>query len=329
MQNKEFEISCNSRLHLGLFSMHENGVRINGGIGFAIELPEIRVQIKPSSEFSIHDFRKKGVSGSAVNRLLEKLENAYKKYSLHSFVSIEITGDAESNHGFGTGTAIRLASIEGLMLVNNKEISNDELVKLSGRGGTSGIGINTYFSGGLVIDLGRLNDGQKKQPSSQVKDNVNYPLLLKQSIMPDWSVGICIPSNIASLNEEEEKRFFDKTCPISEFEAYKTIYHSLMGVYASVEEGTKSIFEDSIKLLQNCEWKKEERGRHGVALLEIEKDLYKFGANVVGMSSLGPSLFFLADNVQHVIKLMKKSYPDYILLNTKASNQGRVIKCLN
>ena len=145
---RKLKIQSNSRLHLSLFSMHDAGLRINGGIGFAIELPSITVKVTPSERSTIFDGRKIGLSRDAERRLKTALENAHNHYSLNHYASIEISGEAIASHGFGSGTAVRLSCLEALMIINGVEPSNSELVRLSGRGGTSGVGVNTYFSGG-------------------------------------------------------------------------------------------------------------------------------------------------------------------------------------
>jgi len=309
--------------------MHDAGLRINGGIGFAIELPSIIVKATPSERITIFDSRNIGLSGDAERRLKTALENAHNHYSLNHYVSIEISGEAIASHGFGSGTAVRLSCLEALMILNGVELSNTELVRFSWRGGTSGIGINTYFSGGAVLDLGVKNKNSEHQPSSVFADGIEPPLVLQQHDMPGWDIGICIPSRITQLTKEQEVDFFKKTCPISESGAYKALYHSISGVFASICEQDKESFEHSIRALQECEWKKAEREIHGSALSELEGVLYKAGASAVGMSSLGPSLFFLAENVDSVIKLAEKKLSDSAFLKTKPCNRGRKIECLN
>jgi beta-ribofuranosylaminobenzene 5'-phosphate synthase len=308
--------------------MHDTGLRINGGVGFAIESPSLTLNARPSYSFIVNDNRKSGLSNEAKNRLLNSLETALNHYSLRQAVMIDISGEAIANHGFGSGTAIRLASLEALMCINDHELSNNELIDLSGRGGTSGIGINTYFSGGAVIDLGIRNSNSKHRPSSALL-NITPPLVFQRCDMPEWNIGICIPSNIKPLTRVEEEEFFNKICPIKESEAYKSLYHSVMGVMASIYENDKEAFDFSIRELQKCEWKKEERKVHGDTLLEVENILYDIGASAVGMSSLGPSLYFSANDIDKVITQAKRDLPNCVFFKTLPCNYGRKIQCLS
>ena len=306
--------------------MNDEGPRINGGIGFAITRPFLEVVSAEDADFSLIDERKLGLSNSEKSRLIACLKIAKEKYALKHSISVSISGDSITHHGFGRGTAIRLACLESLMLLNGRVASNDDLIRLSGRGGTSGIGIHTYFSGGLVIDLGRKHVGGLHIPSTQVDGAFSKPLLLQQTQMPDWDIGICIPSQIDVLSEEDEKAFFRKVCPILESEAHRAVYYSITGVYAAVRENDKPVFEASIRMLQECAWKRAEREEHGQPLVNLERELYKAGANAVGMSSLGPSLFFLADDIDAVIAKATEALPSCKFIKTKPANSGRVIK---
>jgi len=305
--------------------MHLGGSRVNGGVGFAIQLPCLNLHAEASESLCILDERKYGLNYQAKERLDCTLKSVMEKYGLKESVSINILGDADSHHSFGTGTAIRLACLEALMLINNQPVPEDELIRLSGRGGTSGIGIHTYFQGGLVLDLGCKNDGRAHIPSSQAKGELPTPLLFQQVAMPEWEIGICIPSQIKVLTEEEEKAFFIKTCPIPEAEAHKAMYYAVAGVYTAVQEHDKQVFEASIRALQECAWKKAERQIHGEALFELESQLYEMGATAVGMSSLGPSLFFFSDDMDAAIEKMQKALPSCEFIKTKPVNSGRVI----
>jgi beta-ribofuranosylaminobenzene 5'-phosphate synthase len=66
----------------------------------------------------------------------------------------------------GSKTALLLSMIEALSLLAGCDLSPSKLVELSGRGGTSGVGVSSYFSGGMIFDLGRPNDNLPFVPSS-------------------------------------------------------------------------------------------------------------------------------------------------------------------
>src|SRR5206468_3447803 len=112
------------------------------------------------------------------------------------------------------------------------------------------------------------------------------PLLLDSIQMPEWSVGLCIPTGLKTKTQEEEAEFFDRVCPIRPEESYRTLYHSLFGAYVSVRERDSTNFAKAIKEIQFCEWKQKERNEYGEELIILESKLYQLGALCVGMSSL-------------------------------------------
>ena len=309
--------------------MNADMPRINGGIGFAISSPNIKVAACASDKLYIRDNRAAGMDDSAMMRLIGALQKASELHKLESLVSLHISGDADAHYGFGTGTSVTLASLEALFLLNNFQITRDELIQLSGRGGTSGIGLHTYFDGGLVIDLGHKNYGQVPQPSSQAENNFKSPMLLARSDFPDWGVGMCIPSHIVPLSTEAEKMFFESTCPISEAEVYRTTYIALMSIFSATSEGDQEAFIEGVKAMQGCEWKQAEWSCHGQPLRDIERMLYDYGVLAVGMSSLGPSLFFVTNNIDEVIDSLRQAMLQCHFVQVLPSNHGREIMWSN
>lgn len=318
-------INISSRLHTTLISLHSNGYRQNGGFGFVIEEPSLNIRGEQSQSFEIIDHRVRGFCMDEKQRLLNVLEQTADQKKFPKKCTIEISGDVASHMGFGTGTAIRLASLELLYLINNSEYTEQEIINASGRGGTSGIGIHTYFNGGYVFDIGRSDQGGNFAPSCAMEKNSSSPLVLMHGAMPEWEIGLCIPKHIQSKSEEEEKSFFSQICPIEPSESYEALYHIIYGVLGGIKEEDRATFGKAIKNIQSCRWKSAERQLYNGQIERIEQALYDAGADSVGMSSLGASLFFIAENVQNVIKNAKELLPECNLLVTRPNNTGRII----
>lgn len=318
-------IKINARIHITLIGMNECGYRINGGCGFAVTEPSLKLSFTSSKSFAISDNRKVSLSVDEINRLHHIIAIEKDLHNFKNNINIGIQGDMLSHYGFGSGTAIRLACLEALFIANQTISKQEQLILASGRGGTSGIGINSYFKGGFIVDLGKKDNKTKHAPSHKSEDRAYLPLLMQQIEMPEWDVGICIPSSIPNKTESEETAFFDKTCPIQSKDVYETLYHSIFGIYSAVREHDKFIFCQAIKEIQQCTWKLAERSEYGSRLTNLEKLLYSCGAQAVGMSSLGPSLFFLADNIASVIEKMRGTKTDCQFILSKASNDGRQI----
>lgn len=322
MSKNKLRISAFSRLHLTLLAMHAGEYRINGGIGFAITDPACELVFSGAPVFSIDDQRADPLSHNELARLSTILHAEQERHGFATALDVTVGGRMRTHSGFGSGTAISLACLEALHRLNGSAPSPAALISASGRGGTSGVGIHTYFSGGCVFDLGRSVGIGLHEPSHQVAIP-QPPLVMDRLPMPEWDIGICIPLDIPHKTEAEERAFFERTCPLPAEAVYATVHHALFGLYAAIREADRSTFCRALRAVQECAWKKAERLEYGSALAEIEQSLYDCGAEAVGMSSLGPSLFFLADNVADVVSRMQNARPDCECFLTHPVNSGR------
>ncbi|WP_196814126.1 beta-ribofuranosylaminobenzene 5'-phosphate synthase family protein [Mesorhizobium sp. L2C085B000] len=290
----EVRVDARPRLHLGLLSLHEGAFRKNGGIGFAIEGPVAEIEICESSRLVIRDDRPLPMATSEQDILGEILEQFALDHGMARRGAIHISGGMRTHVGMGSATAIRLGAMEALALLNQTHISTERLIAASGRGGTSGIGINTYFNGGLVCDLGRPSDGGPYMPSSRTMPT-RLPLALPIVQMPPWPILLCVPRSIVPKTQQEEIAFFERTTPLPATASFEAAYIALFEIYAAVAERNYHAFCRGVTLMQETAWKRAERAEYGKTLHVLSMKLLDAGADCVGMSSLGPMLFCFAD----------------------------------
>ena len=321
---KPMRIAVRPRIHMSLLSMHNGGYRKNGGIGFALEDPKTDISISPAKQFSLIDVRHNSLTNAelaVIRRMVDSVRNVEGfKWS----VSCRLAGAARPHVGLGMGTGVRLAILEGVYRLNGAEPNAELLVRHSGRGGTSGIGIRTYFHGGMVVDLGMPADGQQFLPSSTYQPYTSPPVLAHTD-MPAWAVCLCLPLHLRSRTQEEEREFFRRTTPISETSAYETTYHAVFGVYAAAIEKNLDAFCQAIDRLQTLEWKQKEREQYGTGVEECAAKLKQYGITGVGMSSLGPLLYCFGP--RGAMLAAKKELPAdaYMIFLTTPANRGRSI----
>lgn len=321
---REVAISVFPRLHVGLLSMHADAPRMNGGIGFAIDSPGAVIEASSASAISITDVRPSPMAESELRQLRVALDTFAERLQLTAGAAIRIGGAMQTHIGMGSGTAIRLGALEALASVNRRTVGRDVLVRASGRGGTSGIGINSYFDGGLVCDLGRRKDGSHFRPSSQTK--ALAPLTLPSVNMPDWPILLCIPRGIRPKTQAEEMAFFARTTPLPAAASFETSYIALFELYAMAIEADFGAFCLGIEQMQRSAWKQAERAEYGEALAFINLRLRDAGAQCVGMSSLGPMLFCLAElsrlaGVANVARSL-----DCEVYQVRPANHGREVR---
>lgn len=317
------EIEISPRVHIGLISMHEAAPRRNGGLGFAVNGPAALVKVRSANAFEVMDRRSKPMNGQELVRLRDQLTSIREDLGLSSAATFEIAGDLLTHYGMGSGTAIRLACIEALLEVNRRVVGKEELIRLSGRGGTSGVGIETYFNGGFAMDLG-VKAGQSDHftPSSVAGADV-LPLQLHRQSFPEWPVGLCLPRKCKPKTQEEEIEFFRQVTPLPTAKSFEAAYVAVFQVLASLVEQDYHSFCNAITAMQFTEWKRLERAEYAPDVDNADRALRELGVDCVGMSSLGPMLYFFgsADALERVRAHSGQLNADIFL--TLPTNTGR------
>jgi len=323
--NKQLIIKSFPRIHITLIGMNNNSYRINGGIGFSIDTPITNSHFKLSKDIEIQDKREKKFTQDEQEKLINTIESVKNDNKMNNGITCIIESDIFPHYGLGSNTSIYLSCIEALFLLNEVTYDNSKIISLSTRGGTSGIGINTYFDGGYVFDIGIKNERDLLVPSSIANRNGKKPLVIYKGETPNWEIGICIPHYLNNKSEQEEKDFFSKYCPIGKKYINDILYESVYGITSAIIERDYKVFCQSINAIQKTRWKHLERSLYGKALLKLEKKIMQLGADCVGMSSLGPSLFFLSDNIINIINELKHDKSNLQCYISKMNNQGRLI----
>ena len=326
MQNlSRLKITAFPRIHVSLIGMNSDGYRINGGLGFSIADPKIITYFKSSTKFNIIDEREYGFTEKEKSKLINRLKNLQNQYHFKKRIECHITGESLTHYGLGTTTAIYLSTMEAFFILNNKQYNESLIKSISTRGGTSGIGINTYFRGGGIFDVGILNTSEELlQPSSISTNRNNLPLVIKHIELPNWKVGVLLPDNLLSKSELEEINFFKRACPIAKSDVQEILYYVLYGTFSSLIENSFYDFCHSINRIQQTKWKKKERNLYGNYLIDSEKILFENGSECVGMSSLGPGLYFFSENMNKIQNSLKNKAMNFYV--TELNNRPRIIE---
>lgn len=323
---KKIIISAPARLHVNLFDMSKHGYRQNGGLGFCITGFDTVIEFKVSKDFTVVDNRAVGLTKTEEKSLVDHLQEIYKKNDFSEKISIEFLSGPPPHSGFGTGTATKLACVEAASIFNNIETNQAQLVSASGRGGTSGVGINTYFHGGLSIDFGVKTSGLTLAPSSARKSPLEMPLQLLNIKLPaDWEFGVIVSPDSIGVSAKEEVDFFNRTCPIPLNAVHESIYHAISGMACAALECDYLTFSESINAIQKTEWKKAEWSIQSDLVSKLRDELQSSGAECVGLSSLGPALYFMASDLKSIINKIDLS-KDYTVMHCSPNNCGRGVE---
>ena len=322
---RKMRIVSYPRIHVTLIGMSHISPRLNGGVGFSVSSPNLICDIVANQEIIINDQRKHKLSDNEKNRLVSLLREIMNELRLEHAIHCIISGNVYPHSGLGSSTMLYLSCTEALLIVNNRCYTPQMVQRLSKRGGTSGIGINTYFGGGVVLDSGIKNDAPQNINPSSIASHKSSPLLISQSKAPSWRIGLWNPIHVERFSESEEIDFFHNH-EIEELnDIYKIMYESVCGVMSSILENDQVSFSRSIDKIQKTAWKSSERRQYGSEIENLDKKLHELGASCVGMSSLGPLLYFIAPNVEYIIIQLKKEFPQDEFYATVLNNNPRRI----
>lgn len=323
---RSLKISAPARLHVNLFDMSDLGYRQNGGIGFCVKEFDTIIEFKSSQDFEIVDKRAVGLTQTEEKALMNFLQGLYEVNNYSQKMAVVFLSGPPPHSGFGTGTASKLACAEAASIFNHVDANQAQLVTASGRGGTSGVGINTYFKGGLNIDFGVKSNGLRLGPSSSRISPSQKPInLLNIKLPTEWSFGVVIPPGAHRISAKEEVDFFNRTCPISLESVHESIYHAVSGMACAAVEKDYLTFCTSINAIQKTQWKKAEWAAQTNPVRSLKIDLYDAGAQCVGLSSLGPAVYFMTPNFEELIEKLQLS-KEYIVAQCLPNNFGRELE---
>lgn len=324
--NNLIKIDAPARLHVNLFDMSVGGYRQNGGVGFCISGFDTKIEFKSSSTFKIIDQRDITSTPDEDKSLVEFLQKLYSLYGYRQKFTITFLSGPPPHSGFGTGTSTKLACSEAASILNSTKTDQTQLVAASGRGGTSGVGINTYFSGGLSIDFGVKAGGLHLGPSSARHTPTDKPVqLLKVNIPTEWRFGVIVCPNERKISGEEEVAFFNKTCPIEMPAVHESIYHAVSGMACAAIEDDLPTFCSSINAIQQTQWKHAEWMAQSNSIRTLRGALHNAGAECVGLSSLGPAVYFMSSDFKGLLNNLNLS-PNHIVAQCSPNNFGRSIE---
>ncbi|WP_406660174.1 beta-ribofuranosylaminobenzene 5'-phosphate synthase [Methanolobus sp. ZRKC3] len=314
-------IKSPSRLHLTLIDMNASYGRIDGGVGISLDYPHVVISAEKSSEIV--------VSGESVLR--ERMELAARKLLPEGEgISISIEEDMFTHVGLGSGTQAALSAAAAVNELYDLGKSVRELAIEVGRGGTSGIGVASFESGGFIIDGGhRFSDKGSFSPSSASRADP-APVLFREDF-PDWEIVLAIPDT-QGAHDSKEVDVFQQACPVPLNEVQEISHLILMKMMPAILEKDIQAFGYAVNHIQNLGFKKCEVDIQLQAVRDVIALMQDSGASGAGMSSFGPAVYGIVENsedaaylMEDVQELLDKSIGGSVVM-TKANNSGAEIK---
>jgi len=318
-------VSVPSRVHLTLIDLGATGYRRNGGVGFSIAAPRSSFSFAPDKNINLRALESGNFLSSEIKSLTDRLEEIRRRHQLPQGLRVIDIKLPTRHGGFGTGTAAALASLESLFVINDRSASPEFLRANCGRGGASGIGLSSYFTGGFIFDAGRPFSATPILSSDAIVEVTEPPLEMLRLEMVDWPIGILLPPGASTISQQQEIAFFSRHLPLPITEVFKVTYHAIFGALAAVQSRDYDAFCASINAIQRCAWKSAEIDLYGDTVRTCAANLIEMGSDAVAMSSIGPALIFWARDFDAVFAAAAHKYGQSALYRTNPDNMGRIL----
>ncbi len=282
------EITTPSRLHFTLIDLNAEIGRVDGGIGLTIDEPSLRIRAEMADEITVTTVTGEPDSADRMR------ESAALLLPDGCGIKLHIERDVPLHVGLGSGTQTALAAGMAVNRLYDLRLSVRDIATRVGRGGTSGIGVASFESGGFILDGGhRFSEKGAFKPSAASKSSPPAPILF-QHPFPDWEIVLAIPDTMGA-HDSEEVDIFEKECPIPLHEVRELSHVILMGMIPAVVEADIDAFGDSINRMQNVGFKRREIALQRPEILELI-ELMQDATCGGGMSSFGPVVYGITDN---------------------------------
>ncbi len=290
---KIIKVTSPARIHLGFLETDENSQRKFGSLGLAISNFENIFKIENSTKNIVV------CEDDKIKKNIYKIIKVFEKFEEIKKCKITVIKKIPTHIGLGSGTQQNLTVGHLISEFNNLDISVKEISELLNRGKRSGIGVETFTSGGFIVDSG--------------KKSRTLPLKIFSTKWPkEWKIILITISKKKGLFGKDENKVFKnlKKNPRSfvEENCYATLMKIIPGIlerdFLSFSEGIQTIQDNMSNFFYGL---KNEYGNKN--LTQIFSYLKKQSYIGFGQSSWGPTGFVFCENKKNgdfLIKDIKK-----------------------
>ena len=314
------KITSPSRLHLTLIDLNAEIGRVDGGVGITLDSPHIQISAEKADSVEV----------LGRSHLSDRMQAAAEAV-LPDGESIRITieEDMPDHVGLGSGTQSALCAAAAVNELYGLGMSARELAIAVGRGGTSGIGVASFESGGFLVDGGhRFSDKGTFSPSAASRADP-APILFRHDF-PDWDIVLALPDT-KGAHDVQEVDVFKKECPIPLREVQDVSHTILMQMMPAIMEGDIESFGCAVNHIQTVGFKKREVDLQPQSVRDIIEFMQDSGTYGAGMSSFGPAVYGFVDSktqgkkIQRDVQDMLDETIGGSAIITRANNSGATI----
>ncbi len=284
-----------ARIHLGLIDLHGRLDRVDGGMGIALDHPSTIVEARFASRVTV-----RGGDPETNQRALESVNAILEYGGISSGALVTIHQSLPLHSGLGGGTSLALAAARAVTGLYHMDMTPGDMAKVTGRGGTSGIGTGAFEYGGFLVDgghdFGENKEKREFSPSSASRGVPPPPVIARHPFPEEWWIVLVIPELLTKVKGHAEKDIFSRYCPVPEDEVGSLCREVLMRILPGIANHDLDLFSRGINRAQNLGFKKVEIALQDQIIPDLIRSLRAAGAPCAGMSSFGPAVYAVTDS---------------------------------
>ncbi len=284
-----WNVSAPSRLHFGLIDLTGDHGRIDGGAGIALAYPRVVVRAKKGT----------GVLDLPENLRALAIGLADRLHVDLGGIDISLVERFRAHVGLGSHTQLALALGTAITRAATADHDTQAIALAASRGGTSGIGVNVFDSGGLIVDGGHsFGPGLEKEvclPSSASRAGP-APMLARYELPEEWRFALVTPKTEPGAHGSREVNLFEEAFPLPVEDTGSVCRLVLMGLMPGAASANLELLGRSLSSLQEVGFKRREVSLQPAPIIELGPVMLDAGAVGAGLTSFGPTVYALAGN---------------------------------
>ena len=225
-----------ARLHLGFLDPSASLGRRFGSIGVVIDGFETEVELSTAVSDRVTAATPEG--DAQMERASAYLRALRARSGRTDTLHLRLLRVLPAHGGFGSGTQLALAIARAFAQWHRMEVSTPTLAQWLGRGQRSGIGIQGFDLGGLLVDGGPAADGRPA------------PLLSRISLPEDWRIVVVQDDREQGLAGNDEKGAMAALGAMSAARSAEICHEVLMRVLPGAASAEFGIFALGVSRVQ-------------------------------------------------------------------------------
>lgn len=317
----EILLTAFPRLHVTLLDTPRTSAYSPGGVGFSIDAYPLRLAAKRAQESRLVGFDSLDQTALCqIQSLFDILHDASKDP-----IEVTMLSGPPQHMGFGSKSLLLNGLVNVIDRLLRLRLSVPEKQALTGRGGTSGIGVHAFYEGGLLWDAGHETPPEPTGllPSSMARPD-KLPVMMSRWNVHNWRVALLLPEGI-SHSAETEKKVFEDHADFPSLERGKLWTAVFNGFLPALVSESQEIVARSLRDIHSTGFKAAELAAQSSNVRALYHSLSSAGL-ACGMSSMGPLIYVLmhssvAEGISKKLSLM-----DIHIVNSTVRNEGFIVQ---